>query len=266
MMYSPIKLGVKYLQYYIMSSNGKGHGVHSPFVFDFITKVLNDDRQFYAFRQIEHLRHVLLADTRTLAMEDFGAGSRVERTNTRMVREIARSSLKPVKFGQLLFRIVDHYAPDTILELGTSLGITTAYLATARASAKVITMEGATAVADVARSNFQQLGIANIHITEGNFDHTLAQALDAIGRLDFAFIDGNHRYEPTVRYFKQLLPSLHEHSILIFDDIHWSGEMEQAWEAIKQDASVMLTIDLFFIGLVFFRKEQKEKQHFSIRF
>ena len=165
-MYSPIKLGVKYLQYYITSSNGKGHGVHSPFVFDFITKVLNDDRQFYAFRQIEHLRHVLLADTRTLTMEDFGAGSRVERTNKRMVREIARSSLKPVKFGQLLLRIVDHYAPDTILELGTSLGITTAYLATARTSAKVITMEGATAVADVARSNFQQLGIANIHITE----------------------------------------------------------------------------------------------------
>lgn len=265
-MYSPFRLGIKYLKYYATASNGRGHGVHSPFVFEFITKVLNDDREFYAYKPIENLRKLLLADARTLNIRDFGAGSRVERTNTRMVKEIAQSSLKPSKYSQLLFRMVDFYAPETILELGTSLGITTAYLASARSCARVITMEGAETVATVAKNNLDKLNIRNVQVVEGNFDHTLAPVVEKVGQLDFGFIDGNHRYEPTVRYFQQLLPVLHEYSILVFDDIHWSKEMEQAWDEIRQHETVNLSIDLFFIGLVFFRKENKEKQHFSIRF
>lgn len=265
-MYSPFQLGLRYLKYYITASNGRGHGVHSPFVFSFITKVLNDDRHFYAYEMIENRRQSLLADGTELSITDFGAGSRVENQNRRKVSEIAKSALKPKKFGQLLFRIVDHYAPATIVELGTSLGITSAYLAAAKAGSNVITMEGATAVADVARRNFEALGLNNIRIVEGNFDETLPGVLSQHPRIDLAFVDGNHRYDPTVRYFRELLPAMHEHSILIFDDIHWSREMEQAWEEIRNDGAVTLSIDLFFIGLVFFRKEQKVKQHFVIRF
>ncbi|HNR16193.1 MAG TPA: SAM-dependent methyltransferase, partial [Chitinophagaceae bacterium] len=84
--------------------------------------------------------------------------------------------------------------------------------------------------------------------------------------IDFAFIDGNHRQEPTERYFNQLLPKMHHESILVFDDIHWSSEMEQVWKTIKDHPSVRCTVDLFFIGVVFFRDEFREKQHFSIRF
>ena len=265
-MYSPFQLATRFLKYYINASNGKGHGVHSPFVFEFITKVLNDDRHFYAYESIENLRQLLLADERQIVIEDFGAGSRVKKSNTRSIRDIAASSLKPKKFGQLLFRIVDHYSPATILELGTSLGITTAYMASAKAGSTLITMEGATAVAEVAKKNFAKLNLTNISMVTGNFDKTLSGAIEKAGRVDLAFIDGNHRYEPTVRYFRQLLPAAHEYTILIFDDIHWSKEMEQAWEEIKQDGMVMLTIDLFYIGLVFFRKENKVKQHFTIRF
>ncbi|GAC1440080.1 MAG: class I SAM-dependent methyltransferase [Sediminibacterium sp.] len=265
-MYSPVQLGFSYLRYYITASNGKGHGVHSPFVFEFITRVLNDDREFYAYQQIENLRQLLLADTRSLMIEDFGAGSRTKGSDVRTVAAIAGSSLKPVKYGQLLFRIVHHYAPGTILELGTSLGITTAYLAAAGTDARVVTMEGAMAVAEMARSNFKKLLLENIQVVEGDFDHTLAATLDAIGQLDFVFIDGNHRYAPTIRYFRQMLPKTHEYSILIFDDIHWSKEMEQAWEEIKKEERVTLSIDLFFIGLVFFRKEHKVKQDMIIRF
>lgn len=265
-MYSPFQLGIRYLKYYFKASNGKGHGMHSPFVFSFITKVLNDNRHFYAYESVEIIRQLLLNDQQLLEIEDFGAGSRVRKNNTRKVCEIANSSLKPKKFGQLLFRIVDQYAPKNILELGTSLGVTTAYLASAREDSKVVTMEGASTIAAVAKNNFRKLQLTNIELVEGNFDETLPATIQKMKIIDLAFVDGNHRYEPTMRYFRELLPVMHEHSILIFDDIHWSEEMECAWEEIKQDSSVTLTIDLFFIGLVFFRKEQKAKQDFVVRF
>jgi predicted O-methyltransferase YrrM len=265
-MYSPFQLGIRYLKYFFTASNGKGHGMHSPFVFSLITKVMNDDRHFYAYENIEQLRTALSNDETKLTIEDFGAGSRVKKNNVRSIKDIAHSSLKPKKFGQLLFRIVAQYQPATILELGTSLGITTAYLASAKSDANVVTMEGAKEVAATAKNNFKKLSLANIELIEGNFDETLPSTIQKMKSIDMAFVDGNHRYEPTVRYYRELLPAMHEHSILIFDDIHWSKEMEQAWEEIKNDPAVTLSIDLFFIGLVFFRKEQKVKQHFVVRF
>jgi predicted O-methyltransferase YrrM len=265
-MYSPFRLAIRYLQYYLKASNGKGHGIHSPFVFDFVTKVLNDNRHFYAYKHIENLRKLLLSDTRMLTIEDMGAGSRSARTNRRSIQQIATSSLKPPKFSQLLFRIADHYKTRNILELGTSLGITTAYLASASESGRVVTMEGAAEIAAVAKENFLKLKLNNITLVQGNFDDKLQQVITGMPAIDLCFIDGNHLHEPTLRYYRQLLPALHEYSILVFDDIHWSREMEQAWEDIREQPEVTLTIDLFFIGLVFFRKEHKEKQHFVIRF
>lgn len=265
-MFSPVQLAVRYARYYLTASNGKGHGMHSPFVFEFITQVMNDDRQFYAYRQIENLRELLLLNRQELVIGDFGAGSGGKKSNTCKVADIARYFVKPRKLGQLLFRIVDHYAPKQVLELGTSLGITTAYLASANSHTRVITMEGSSSVASVARNNFDKLGLQNIELVEGNFDDTLTTTLQQIDRIDMTLIDGNCRYEDTTRYFRELLPNLHEYSILILDGIHRSREMEQAWQEIIQDDSVTLSIDLFSIGLVFFRKEQKVKQHFTIRF
>ncbi|MBG9377653.1 class I SAM-dependent methyltransferase [Panacibacter sp. DH6] len=266
-MYSPVKLGTKYLKYWLTAANGKGHGIHSPFVFDFVTKVLNDYNTYYCYTSIENLRARLKRDNTMLTLQDFGAGSRVHASYERKVSAIANSSLKPKKFAQLLFRMVNYYQPGNILELGTSLGITTAYLASADASKPVITMEGAAAVAAVAKQNFEQLNIHNIQVVEGNFDLTLDKVLEEqLPVTDFAFIDGNHRKEPTINYFKKLLPHIHEHSILVFDDIHWSEEMEAAWNHIKQHDAVTLAVDLFFIGIVFFRKEQKAKEDFVIRF
>ena len=162
--------------------------------------------------------------------------------------------------------MVNYYRPRTILELGTSLGITTSYLASGNPAAIVTTMEGAKEVAAVARKNFATAGLQNTSIIEGNFDDTLAQVVQDLGSVDCCFIDGNHRREPTERYFQQLLPITHNDSILIFDDIHWSREMEQAWETIRNHPSVRCSVDLFFIGIVFFREEFHEKQHFCIRF
>lgn len=265
-MYSPVQLAVRYARYYLTASNGKGHGMHSPFVFELITQVMNDDRQFYAYRQIENLRALLLLNRQELEIEDPGEASKVKKRRTRTVADIARSSLKPGKFGQLLFRMVDHYAPRQVLELGTSLGITTAYLASANSNNRIVTMEDDSSVASVARQNFDKLGLQHIDLVEGDFDATLTVTLQRMGRIDMAFMNGEHRYGATVRHFRELLPNLHEHSILILSDIHGSREMEQAWKEISQDDAVTLSIDLFVIGLVFFRKEHKVKQHFTIRF
>ena len=165
-----------------------------------------------------------------------------------------------------MFRIARYYRAGNILELGTSLGITSSYLACSHENASLDTMEGAPGIAAIAKNNFENLGLKRIKVHTGNFDETLQPLLSEIIQIDLAFIDGNHRCEPTVRYFRQLVPVCHNDTVLIFDDIHWSKEMDQAWAEIKKDERVMLTIDLFFIGLVFFKKEFKVKQDFTIRF
>ena len=265
-MYSRLQLASKYLRYYLTASNGRGHGIHSPFVFDFITQVLNDRRDFYAYGRVEPLRSALAADTRMLAIEDFGAGSVAGRNKKRSIADIVRTAVKPKKFGQLLFRMAAHYRPHYVLELGTSMGLTTAYLAMADPHSIVTTIEGSAAVAEIARENFSKLGLSSIAMYNRPFDECLPRIIGHHPHFDFVFVDGNHRLEPTLDYFQRLLPAMHENSVIVFDDIHWSKEMESAWQAVKQHPKVMLTIDLFFIGLVFFRKEFKVKQDFIIRF
>ena len=264
-MYNHFQLAKKFIHYYVTASNGKGHGVHSPFVFDFIKNVLNDKKEYQCYQPIESLRKQLFGDRRVIEVEDLGAGSLAVPGKEKQISGIARSFVKPKKFAQLLFRIVQYYKTGTIVELGTSLGVTTAYLA-ANGSSKVFTIEGSENTALIAHENFQQLNLQNIQLVQGNFDDTLPRVLALAGKVDLAFIDGNHRAEPTLRYFNQLLSYSSEYTILIFDDIHWSAEMEAAWKEIQQHPSVTLTIDLFFIGLVFFRKDFKVNQHFTIRF
>lgn len=264
-MYAAPVLALKYLRYYLGASNGKGHGLHSPFVFDFVTKVLNDRRSYPAYAAVESLRSRLLKDQRVLPVLDLGAGSGLNQSSERKIASIARHAAKPEKLGQLLFRMVQYYQPQNLIELGTSLGISTAYLARAAASASVISIEGSPAIAETAAINLKELAIDNVQLVTGNFDDQLPVVLEKITAVDFAFVDGNHREEPTIRYFEALLKKVQNNSILVFDDIHWSREMESAWERIRQHPAVRCTIDLFFIGIVVFRQEFREKQHFTIR-
>jgi predicted O-methyltransferase YrrM len=265
-MYSPVQLAFKYFNYWWNASNGKGHGIHSPFVFEFVTKVLNGRGDEQVYREIESIRKRLLNNNTLITVEDFGAGSRVIGTQQRVVKQIARTSLKPKKYSQLLNRIVQHYQPKAILEIGTSLGITTSYLAKADANASVITMEGAKSIAEIAKQDFDQLRIDNVQQVLGNFDVTLPSTLSQLNTVDLAFIDGNHRFEPTVNYFKQILTKSNNNTIIILDDIYWSKEMEQAWQWVKEHEQVRLTIDLFAIGIVVLKPEILHKQHFSIRY
>lgn len=265
-MYSAYQLALKYFSYYFSAANGKGHAVHSPFVFDFIKFVKNDRTKYSCYGSIEKLRRQLLNNHSVIDVQDFGAGSTIIKTNKRAVDKMAASSLKPKKFAQLLFRIVQYYHPQTMIELGTSFGITSAYLAKGNAAGKLYTLEGSPAIAGIARQNFDSLELKNVELVEGDFSNTLKALLSSLPQIDLAFVDGNHKKEPTVHYFNELLKRSNDTTILIFDDIHWSKEMEEAWAIIRQHEKVTLTIDLFFIGIVFLRKEFIVKQHFSIRF
>lgn len=265
-MYSAFQLAKKYIRYYIHASNGKGHGVHSPFVFDFIKNVLNDKKEYECYEKIEEQRKQLLNNSKVITVEDFGAGSAVIKTNRRIVHKIAASSLKHSKYAQLLFRIVKYYQPETILELGTSFGISTAYMASGNPAANVFTLEGASSIAEIAQQNFMGLGIKNIKLCKGQFEQNLLPVLNEIKQPGLVFIDGNHLKQPTLEYFSQLLKYSGSSTIIIFDDIHWSEGMEEAWAEIQQHPSVTLSIDLFFIGLVFLNPDFKIKQHFEIRF
>ncbi len=240
--------------------------MHSPFVFDFILNVLNNKKNYWPPAEIEELRNQLFSDNRKIQVEDFGAGSRTNSSKQRVVSQIAKSALKSKRLAQVLYRLVKHYQPQNIVELGTSLGLTTSYFSKANPGANIITIEGSIQIAQIAGENFQKLDCTNIRSKQGNFDEALPSVLNQLPSADLVYIDGNHRYEPTVRYFHQFLPISNPNTIMVFDDIHWSAEMEQAWEEIKNHPEVQYTIDIFFLGFVFFRQEFKVKQNFTIRF
>lgn len=254
----------QYLRYLLTAKTA--HGVHSPFVFDFVQQVLGQQTPHPSYQRIQELRQALYSNSSVLQVEDFGAGSLKQATSERRICDIARNAGRNEKMGILLSRIIRHYQLQHVLELGTSLGLGTSYMAMASDKVNVTTIEGSQQIAQTAATNFSSFPLHNITQHLGNFDEVLASILQHMPRIDLMFIDGNHREEPTWRYFNQALPFLHEHSILIFDDIHWSRGMHNAWTQIQQHAAVTLTIDVFYFGIVFFRNDFSEKQHFTLRY
>ncbi len=232
------------------------HGTHSPFVYKLADEVIYLKRQLEDYNIIEAQRKRLLQDNDTITVTDLGAGSQLNKDRTKKVRQIAANALKSPKLAQLIYRLAKFNNPRNIIELGTCLGITTAYLSKAAPSASVLTIEGCPNTASVAERNFRDLRLNNVELQVGNFDDILPGMLDKQAELDFVYIDGNHRKEATLNYFKWCLPKVHENTMLIFDDIYWSEGMKEAWAEIKRHPQVTVTVDLFWIGLVFFKKGQ----------
>ena len=253
----------RYIKYFFTAKNK--HSAQAPFLYEFITKVLNKNSGDTNCKRIEQLRKELCKSEQTIKITDFGAGSHVNDSKTRKVKDIAKNSAKNAKFGKLLYRIIQFYNPKNILELGTSLGISTLYLAKANKDSQVYTFEGCPETAKVAQQNFDLHSVQNTTITLGNFNNTLTEKLKEIQTIDVAFIDGNHQEHPTIDYFKKCLKHSNNNTIFIFDDIHWSEGMENAWNYIKAQQKTTLTIDLFFVGIVFVKSELS-KEDFTIHF
>lgn len=238
------------------------HSLHAPFLFDFYTQVIK--RETLDDPLIESLRKQLSNNHREIEIQDFGAGSKHTQSTTRKISDIANVSLSAAKFSTLYLRIAEYAQAKTIIELGASLGINTLYLAK-KEGARVYAFEGSPAIAEIASISFEFGGATNIELITGNLDNTLYANLSRIPKVDLAFMDANHRYEPTMRYFESLLARSHHKSIFILDDIHDSPDMQKAWQAVKKHPLVYVTVDLFRCGIVFF-DPALNKQHVVLRF
>lgn len=240
------------------------HGTHSPFVYKLVDKVIYDFSAKKVYPEIEKIRKELLADDRMITITDLGAGSHVNNDRQKKISSIAANALKPSKLAQLLYRLVADLQPENIIELGTCLGITSIYLQKAAPNAKLHTLEGCPETAAVAQENFKKAGLNSIELITGNFDNTLPDVIAGVDKLDFVFVDGNHQKQATINYFEWCLPKVHDGTLLIFDDIYWSEGMKEAWTQIKAHSKVTVTIDLFWIGLVYFKTDQA-KEDFVIK-
>ena len=240
------------------------HGLHSPFVYRLVDNVIYDLTPKKVYTDVENMRQQLFLDTRIITVTDLGAGSHVNNNRQKKISDIAHNALKPPKLAQLLYRLAADLQPRNLIELGTCLGITTVYLQDAAPEAKVYTLEGCPETSKIAAETFKNAALREIDLRTGNFDDTLPGVIDDLSQLDFVFVDGNHQKDATLKYFEWCLPKVHENTMLIFDDIYWSEGMKEAWAEIKAHPRVTVTVDLFWIGLVFFRKGQV-KEDFLIK-
>lgn len=252
---------IRYIRHFLTAGHSFGFGVHSPAIFRFVKFVLYEKNSFYVYSEIEKLRRELKVNQHQLNITDFGTGN--NRVST--VAKVARKSLNSAKYAQLLFRMVRDAKPDTVLELGTSLGISTAYMAMACPAAKCYTFEGCPEIAEIARQNFQKLGIQNIEIIQSNIDNGLSLFLDQFSNIDFVFIDANHTSEALNKYFGLIISKVNDRTVIVIDDINWSEDMLSAWNEIKQHSRVVNSLNIFGFGILFFNTEVN-KMHYKMIF
>jgi predicted O-methyltransferase YrrM len=244
----------KYLKYILLSHHRKGHGIHSPFVFDLVSRVFRNKIDPDIVFNIEKIRKRLISDRRSITVRDLGSRSEKLKNNLRKVSEIARNSPVPLKYGLLLSNLASEFGKPMIIELGTSFGISTMYMAAANPDACIYTVEGCPETSEIAHKNFNDAGLKNIKIFTGSFDDILPDIKKSADKPGLVFIDGDHRKEPVLSYFNQVMEISDNKTVIIIDDIYYSQEMEEAWKEIKQSERVSVTIDIFRMGIVFFRE------------
>lgn len=252
-----------YLKYLLKSKTA--HGIHSPFVYSLIQNIIYNKSSYYAYVPLELLRQTYFSNNEIIEINDYGAGSVYGKSKKRSVASIAKHSLKSRKYAQLIFRLAADIKPQKILELGTSLGITTLYLSYACSKSQIFTIEGSDEIAKKAEIAFKQFKRKNISLIKGKFSDALPGLLDEQKQFDFVFIDGHHDEKATLSYFCQILNHVTLNCIVIIDDINWSQGMKIAWEEIKNHEKVTLSIDVFEMGWVYFFP-RNQKEHFVIRF
>ena len=241
-----------YVFFWLKSTNA--HGIHSPFIFQLYNEVIGSEKEYYCFQEIENIRWQLLLDEKIITINDLGAGSKTSRTDTRKLNKIVNNSTTSPDKAQLLFKLVDFCQPATLLELGTSVGLTSLYLAEAMPTeATLYTFEGDQTLINIAKTNAEAYFKAkttfptskNIEFVLGNIDETLSSKIKQLDKIDFAFFDANHREKPTLEYFELCLTKADENAVFVFDDIYWSAEMKNAWISIQKHPQVTISVDLF---------------------
>jgi len=256
----------RYYKYLFVSGYYRGYGLHSPFVYDFHRNILNSSKEKTVLKDIKKIRKLLRKEKTYLYTTDFGTGSKKAKHRWLSLKAAVRKMSIPHKYGKVLYRIIEYYSLRDILEIGTGIGVSTLYLAKEAKTKTVHTIEGDPQKANFAEELFKTQNLKNIQIWINHFDEVLFFVLKKMPHLpDFVFIDGNHQKSSTIQYFETILPFIHNDTVVVLDDIHWSKGMEAAWNEIRNYNQVTVTIDLFRIGIVFFKKELSS-QNFIIRY
>jgi predicted O-methyltransferase YrrM len=245
---------VKYLKYILLAHHRKGHGIHSPFVFDLVSRVFKKETDPAIISTVEKIRTKLISDRRKILVRDLGAGSQTLKPQSRFISEIARHSPVSRKYGRLLSNLAGEFGKPLIIELGTSFGISTMYMAASCKDSTVYTIEGCSEIAAIAKENFTEAGLTNIKIFEGSFDKVLPDLFKDGAKPGLIFIDGNHRKEAVIKYFNMLAEISGNKTAVIIDDINYSKEMGEAWKEIKLHKKISVSIDICRMGILFFRE------------
>ncbi len=249
------------LRHLIKAGHRNGHGVHSPNIFDFYEKAIFSKEEFDYSNAEESLK-LFKQSTETINVTSAGAKGDGTK-HPRKVADIAKSSSSYGKYGRLLQRIAHYLHPDHILELGTSLGIGTIYMASGSPLSLVTTVEACPETSKTAEHNFKRIGIDNIIPKVGNFDDIIGDLITP-GRFGLIYVDGNHTYEATLRYYDIINKAADGGDcVAIFDDINWSRGMSKAWYEICQKPDTIVAIETMRMGIVFFNKKLTQKTYIT---
>jgi predicted O-methyltransferase YrrM len=261
-----LKQSLRFLRHYVSAVGN--HAIHSPKIYRFYNSFFLSRRYFHVFGLLRSYERKLLTDERSLQISDLGAGSHANNTQIRRVGHIAKHAGKQLALRELFFRLTNDLEPEYGVELGTSLGMSSAYFGKACERMTWYTIEGSPEVHKVSKQTFSDLRLKHIRPISGNFNDKFPQVLNEIPKLDLLYVDGNHRKQATIDYFNQALRKAHPGTVMIFDDLYWSDGMIEAWETIKAHPKVSLSIDLFFCGFLFFDEEHKRdiKLRYPLRF
>ncbi|MCS7028495.1 MAG: class I SAM-dependent methyltransferase [Bacteroidia bacterium] len=226
------------------------YNIHSPFVFEFWQNVIQPARKDMLYQtHILPILRQLYANKSQLAKHDLGTG---KNSGTETVARVAKTSSIVPKYGHILHQIVRYFKPQIMIELGTCFGISTRYLCHDFTGTHFYSIEGSPQRLQIAQSCLSDFDSTKLILIQGSFENVLPQILEKHSYIDLVFVDGNHTFEATQKYFTLILPHVHAGTLLIFDDIHWSKGMCRAWKYIYTHPKVTLSIDLFQIGICFF--------------
>ena len=255
----------KYLIHQFNLKHRHGHGIHSPYLFEFVNGVIYNDIRTEVPGWLTALHRQLRRERAMLTATGPGAPSTVKGGPQRSVRSFVKGSSVSLKYGALLFRISRWFRPGVILELGTGLGISTLYLSAGSPGIPVHTIEGISERADFSEGLFKRSSLTTVKVHVGEIEEVLESLAGEVKGRMLVFVDGNHRFDPTIGYLKWILGQAGAESVVVMDDLYWSKEMARAWHEIISWPEVRMSIDLYQMGVLLLRTDLN-KTELKIKF